>query len=137
MKTPKHTQIQLGPLVKRICHCGCLTEFMPTREDNIYVNKQHANYGYNNGPRKKKNAEKTRQVKILDRNDRVLEKYFQANVRADNTATVYFDILRADGYDFSTHVGTIEQEGKEYYLTFRYVILVIPSDPKRVKIKKR
>ena len=137
MKPSKYSPPPPSPLKKRICQCGCLVEFQPTRKDQIYLNKQHADYGYNHQKRKSRDAEKIKQVKILAKNDRIIGKHFQANKRRDETATVYFDVLRADGYDFSLHVGMVEEEGREYFFTFHYFIQIYPSEPKRVKIFRR
>lgn len=137
MKSSKYTPQPPSPLKKRICQCGCSVEFQPTRKDQIYLNKQHADYGYNHQKRKPRDAEKIKQVKILAQNDRIIGKHFLANKRRDETAIVYFDVLRADGYDFSLHVGMVEEEGREYFFTFHYFIQIYPSEPKRVKIFRR
>lgn len=137
MKSSKYTPPPPSPLKKRICQCGCSVEFQPTLKDQIYLNKQHADYGYNHQKRKSRDAEKIKQVKILAKNDRIIGKHFLANKRRDETAIVYFDVLRADGYDFSLHVVMVEEEGREYFFTFHYFIQIYPSEPKRVKICRR
>ena len=45
------------PISRRDCKCGCGNEFQPLRKDQIYLNKQHADFGYNHGKRKRKNQE--------------------------------------------------------------------------------
>lgn len=137
MKTTQRGIVPPRPIEMRTCKCGCGNEFQPYRKDQIYLNRQHGNLGYNHLIRKTKDAEKIKQVKVLAKNDRILEKHFQANIRKDNTAIVYFDILRADGYNFSAHVGVTQDEGKEYFFTFHYIIRILPNEPRRVKIFKR
>ncbi len=137
MKPSKHTSPPPSPIKKRICQCGCSVEFQPTRRDQVYLNKQHADYGYNHLKRKPRDVEKIRQVKVLAKNDRIIAKHFLSNKRHNEAASVYFDVLRADGYDFSAHVGMVEEEGREYFFTFHYFIRIYPGEPKRVKIFKR
>jgi hypothetical protein len=137
MKPTKYASPSPSPLKRCICQCGCSVEFQSTRKNQIYLNKQHADYGYNHQKRKPRDAEKIKHVKILTKNDRIIAKHFLANIRRDETATVYFDVLRADGYDFSIHVGMVEEEGREYFFTFQYFIRIYPSEPKQVKIFRR
>jgi len=42
-----------SPFKRKICMCGCKNSFIPTRKDMKYLNRQHANYHYNNTKRKK------------------------------------------------------------------------------------
>jgi hypothetical protein len=126
-----------SPLAPRICQCGCKLEFSPGRNDQIYLNKQHADFAYNNGIRKIKNAEKIRQEKILDRNDRILDKHYNSMSATDNGIVVYKAILFADGFDFSYQVGKSEEHGKEYHYTYRYCICLNPLNPSKVAIYKR
>ena len=105
MKSYKHSQPPLSPLAERICKCGCDIEFQPNRKDQVFLNKQHADFGYNHNIRRKKDANKREQSKILAKNDRILEKHFKAKHGLVENAETYLEILRADGYNFSMHVG--------------------------------
>ena len=58
------------PIPERNCECGCGNLFYPRRRDNIYLNKQHADFAYNHGKRKAKNQNKVKSEKILLKNDK-------------------------------------------------------------------
>lgn len=137
MKKTKQTSPPPRPLAARICGCGCENEFQPGRKDQIYMNKQHADFGYNHLIRKFKDAEKIKYVKILTKNDRILEKHYLAFKRKGVFPIVFFDILLADGFDFSAYVGMTEKDKTDYHFTFRYYIHISVNEPKRVKIFKR
>ena len=137
MRTTRKPALPPSPLAPRICQCGCKLEFGPGRNDQIYLNKQHADFGYNHGPRKRKNASRIKHEKILAQNDRILEKHYKSNPIKDNRVVVYKAILFADGFDFSYHVGKSEEQGKEYHYTYRYCICLNPLNPSKVAIYKR
>lgn len=40
------------PIAPIECKCGCGIIFQPKRKDQIYLNKQHADFAYNHGKRK-------------------------------------------------------------------------------------
>jgi hypothetical protein len=137
MRTTRKPAPPPSPLAPRICQCGCKLEFGPGRNDQIYLNKQHADFAYNNGIRKRKNASRIKHEKILAQNDRILEKHYKSNPIKDNRVVVYKAILFADGFDFSYHVGKSEEQGKEYHYTYRYCICLNPLNPHKVAIYKR
>jgi hypothetical protein len=92
------------PLSPRECKCGCGNIFQPKRRDQVYLNKQHADYGYNHNTRDIKNLNRNEVEKILSSNDKVLEKYFKAH-RQENCAICYFDALKSDGFNTAHHIG--------------------------------
>jgi len=73
-RTKKEVLAPPRPISKRECKCGCGHEFQPGRRNQIYLNKQHADFGYNHGIRKGKKEKELEVESILRHNDRVLEK---------------------------------------------------------------
>lgn len=136
MKTPKKNTMPPRPLSTRTCKCGCSLDFTPKRSDQIYVNKQHADFACN-VKRKARDAQKTEQVKTLTKNDRILEKHFIEREEKQLEVIVFMDILLADGFDPSAHVGVCEKNDITYYFTFRYAYCIGVREPIRVKIFKR
>jgi hypothetical protein len=86
-----------SPLKKRMCACGCGYEFQPTRSDQNYLNKNHYDYAYNHGPRKDRNGEENTTIKIIRKNDRILEKYYKHLI--GNGGKLQFITLLAEGFD--------------------------------------
>jgi hypothetical protein len=43
------------PISPRDCEYGCGNRFQPHRRDQMYLNKQHTDYGYNHIKRKENN----------------------------------------------------------------------------------
>jgi hypothetical protein len=124
------------PISIRTCKCGCRLDFTPKRSDQIYLNKQHADFACNLR-RKERDAQKTEQVKTLAKNDRILERYFIVGRGKQLEVIVFLDILLADGFDLSAHVGVCEKNDIHYYFTFRYAYCLSEREPIKVKIFKR
>lgn len=119
------------------CKCGCGHTFQPGRRDQIYLNKQHADYAYNHNKRKVKYRNRRKAEKILMRNDGILEKHFKAE-RHEKCVTRYFDVLKADGFKFGFHIGKLEKDNQEYYLLYNYYYSIYMSDKfKMINIYKR
>lgn len=93
-----------SPLVPKVCACGCETSFQPTRSDQIYLNSKHANYAYNHGARKEKYATENELTKIIRKNDRILEKYY--NIFNQIVVKMNLVLVKADGFkdDFFTRI---------------------------------
>jgi len=125
------------PILERECECGCGHTFQPERKDKIYLNKQHADYAYNHGKRKKNNRIRNTVVKILSNNDRILGKHFIADAKVEQKGC-YFDVIKADGFNFSYHIGVKEVKNIKYYYTYNYCFNIYSNDNiKMVKIFKR
>ena len=124
------------PLPERECDCGCGIKFNPNRIDQKFLNKQHADFAYNNTIRKRKSAERVRQEKILHKNDRIIAKYVKFD-RFKTYCLVYYDVLLAEGYDFAAHFGIEESEDGVYYFTYNYMFTIVDNVPKQVKIRRR
>lgn len=137
MKSYKHSQLPPSPLAERICRCGCGIEFQPNRKDQVYLNKQHADFGYNHNIRSKRDANKRVQVKVLSKNDRILQKHFGAKKVLDDYAETYLEILRADGYDSSMHISEDNVKGVRSFFSFNYYIQIEHGPLVKVKIYKR
>lgn len=125
------------PIFARLCECGCGYSFYPRRRDNIYLNKQHADFAYNHGKRKIINRRRVRDEKILLKNDNVLDKHFKSDKTKDEIERFY-EILKADGFKSGYHVGRIYQKEKEYHITYRYMYRIFKrNEVLLINIKKR
>ena len=125
------------PIAERICICGCGHSFIPSRRDKVYLNNQHANYGYNHGKRKSKNRNRIRDEKILLKNDNILEKHFKSGKGQDEIERFY-DVLKADGFKSGYHIGRINHNEKEYHITYRYMYRIYArNEVLKINIKKR
>ena len=124
------------PLADRICECGCKNPFQPTRKDQIYLNTQHANYGYNHGKRKEKNKSRSREEAFLAKNDEVLHKHYTCERRSTEVVR-YYDVLKADGFKFAYNIGRTEKNGDVLWYSYRYYYTIDNIEPKQVKIYKR
>ena len=137
MKTFKYSQPAPSPLAERICKCGCKISFQPKRNDQLYLNKQHADFGYNHNIRRKKDAQKREQSKILGKNDRILEKHFKAKHGLVDFAETYLEILQADGFNSSMYVSEDNVKGIKSFFSFNYYIQIEHGPLIKVKIFKR
>jgi len=134
---PKGNAPMPRPISVRECECGCGYFFYPRRKDNIYLNKQHADFAYNHGKRKTKNQNRIKVEKILLKNDNVFDKHYKVK-RNTKDIDRYYDILNADGFKFGYHIGKSEKEGVEYYYTYNYYYCIFFLDNiKMIKIFKR
>lgn len=124
------------PIAERECACGCGITFHPKRRDQIYLNTQHANYGYNHGKRKEKNKSRTKEEAILAKNDEVLNKHYKSE-RSSKEVVRYYDVLKADGFMFAYNIGRTEKNGDVMWYSYRYYYSIANTEPKQVKIYKR
>lgn len=125
-----------SPIPERECKCGCGNKFIPTRRDQIYINRQHANYGYNHGKRKQKAKSEVNIQKYLRTNDRVLEKHFMVSQQKE--AVCFLMILNADGFNQQYFIGYGVIDDLGFYYSYNYVFHIYQSEGhKLVKIRKR
>ncbi|MFT5104041.1 MAG: hypothetical protein ACI86C_001702 [Candidatus Latescibacterota bacterium] len=115
------------PIPTRECQCGCGHRFQPKRNDNIYLNKQHADFAYNHGPRKQRNTGRIEFEKILRKNDNILHKYF-TSIGVGTEREQYYEVLKADGFKSGYHIGRINVKEKEYHLVYRYMYHVLKRE---------
>ena len=126
-----------SPLSARVCECGCGHSFSPRRKDNIYLNKQHADFAYNHGKRKSKNKQRLIENKTLQKNDNVLDKHYKSE-KGQGEIDRFYDILKADGLQFAYHIGKTEKDGIDSYYTYNYFFCIFfVNNMKMVKIDKR
>ena len=126
-----------SPLSAKECECGCGHSFSPRRRDNIYLNKQHADFAYNHGKRKSKNKHRLIDNKTLRKNDNVLDKHFKSE-KGKGEIIRFYDILKADGFQFGYHIGKAEKDGIDSYYTYNYFFRIFfVNNMKMVKIDKR
>lgn len=125
------------PISARECGCGCEHYFYPRRRDNIYLNKQHADFAYNHGKRKDKNKNRVRDEKILLKNDNILEKHF-TSAKGQDEIERFYDIIKADGFKSGYNIGRINLEEKEFHITYSYMYhLYKTNEVFKIIIKKR
>ncbi|MGZ0016771.1 hypothetical protein [Yeosuana sp. AK3] len=124
------------PISTRECKCGCGYTFQPGRIDQVYLNKQHADFGYNQNTRKFKHWKRKKVEKMLFNNDSILEKYFKAQ-RQENCAICILEALKADGFDLSYFTGTDEEKGKKYFCMYNYKFRIyVSGEIKLIEISK-
>ena len=107
------------PIPPAVCKCGCGHTFQPRRKDQIYLNKQHADFGYNHNTRLVKDSKRKTVESTLRNNDNVLKKYFKAYKQGD-CATCYLKALKEDSFDSAYFIGINEQGGKKLYYLYNY-----------------
>ena len=111
-----------SPIPMRHCNCGCGYSFQPKRRDQVYLNNQHANYGYNHGQRKKKMEKIVASNKQLKLNDKILENQYR---RIKGNAVAAFLInLKADGFDTKYFVRSEVSEGETYFILYHYAYTI-------------
>lgn len=115
-----------SPIHMRQCKCGCGYSFQPKRTDQVYLNNQHANYGYNHGKRKKKMEKIVASNKKLKLNDKILENHY-SRIKG-NTVAAFLINLKADGFDTSYFVRSEIQEGTTYYILYNYAYTIYEKD---------
>jgi hypothetical protein len=136
VKTRKSRTPSPNPIPKRICKCGCKNEFQPGRRNQLYLNKQHADFGYNHGKRKVKKEKELEVESILRHNDSVLDKFYSAYQREE--AICFLNNLMADGFNRNYFVGfsKIAQEG--FYFSFNFMYHIYQTENQcLIKIRKR
>lgn len=125
------------PISPRECKCGCGHIFHPKRKDQVYLNKQHADFDYNHNMRKAKDENRKKFEKILSSNDNILKKYFKS-YQQENCAICFLDALKADGFNTANIIGIEEKDGKKYYYTYNYYYHIdVKDNIKKIKIYKR
>lgn len=128
-----------SPIAKRKCLCGCGHEFQPNRIDQYFLNTKHYNHFYNNGPRKAKYAKEKDVTKVIRKNDRILEKYFELFKQIN--VEINLVILRAEGFDEAKFTGIVGYKINEMELKFcalfKYCYRILKQgDVKIIEIQK-
>ena len=125
-----------SPIGERECECGCGYSFIPKRRDQIYLDRKHANYGYNHGARKNRDKNKNYFMNKLAVNDRVLDKYYNAGEGLEVEQLLM--VLQADGFDSAYNVGVINLPDQQYFALFNYMFAIYQKEGFTIiKIKKR
>ena len=125
------------PIPTRLCACKCGHRFQPRRSNQKYINKQHADFGYNHHIRKPKEDNQIKIEKILSKNDAILKRYYQLKLEGE-FMKCYFMVLKADGFNFGYNIGKKEQDSVDFYFSYNYFYTISLEGPhKIVKIFKR
>jgi len=123
------------PMPVTVCDCGCGYEFQPNRKDQIYLNKQHADFAYNHGERKKRQVNQLKVEKILRLNDKVLKKFFQFNTKEG--ITCHLNNLKADGFRSEYYVGQKKIDSLTIYFCYNYSYFIEDKDGQKLIIIKK
>lgn len=123
------------PVPRRICACGCGTEFQPSRRNQTCVDRVHANYKYNHQDRKERNRVVNDIEKILRKNDRILAKYYMAGEGLEPNC--FLLNLTADGFDTNYFIGKTGDVSNPYITLYNYQYQTYQFERRTlVKIKK-
>ena len=124
------------PIPIRDCKCGCGHEFQPNRTNQFYLNKQHADFGYNHGKRKKVREKELEIETTLRHNDRILAKYHDAY--QTEVAVCNLNNLVADSFDRTSFVGCAKVGDEGFYFSYRYMFHIYQAQNQQlIKIRKR
>lgn len=127
----------ISPLAPKICACGCENEFQPKRKDQVYLNKQHADFGYNNGKRKKKTVI-TKQERILRNNDVILDDIWNRLSNGKNEVLCNYELMNLFDFNDAYFIGINNQNDNPIYFTYRYAYTIFFDEKiKYLKIIKR
>lgn len=129
-------RIEKSPLSTRICACGCENEFQPRRKDQVYLNKQHADHGYNNGKRKNNADTFNKQNKILKKNDNILHDIWSKLNDGRLSVNTTYEVLNILGFDPNYFIGSKSIDNTVYFFSYRYLYCLY-NENKKIKIKKR
>lgn len=124
------------PIGIRVCKCGCGNEFQPKRRDQVYLNKQHADFGYNHGKRKKKTKNENELHKIQRINDRTLERHHKNSGKKE--AVCFLNNLVADGFRKEFYIGFNKIDGVGFFYSYNYLFHIYQFEGQRlIKIRKK
>ena len=119
-----------SPLKEKLCPCGCDETFFPKRKDQIYKNTRHSNFAYNHGKRKEKSRNQRSTESKLQKNDKILEKYYQ--LFKEDLFVVFSLNLISDGFDHSLFTGNDLKEGLLYRKTYNYLFHEYEKDNRKL-----
>jgi hypothetical protein len=124
------------PIPKRDCKCGYEHKFQPNRTNQIYLNKQHGDFGYNHGTRKKVREKELEIETTLRHNDRILAKYH--NAYKTEEAVCFLNNLVAEGFERDAFVGYSIIESNGFFYSYRYMFHIYKTSKQElIKIRKR
>lgn len=124
------------PTVIKKCKCGCGYNFKPSRSNQVFLNKRHADYYHHHFVRKPKEESQNEIIKIHKKNDRISEKHVLIN--DGNPTDVLLDVFRAEGFNFHYNQGSNVIDDKEWIFTYNYMYTLVKKDDLiYVSIQKR
>ena len=111
-----------SPIRPIACKCGCGHVFQPKRKDQLYIDKTHYDFDYNQTKRKVKNKNIVEIEKILRLNNRILEKHYKSNIGnlEKDSVRCYLEILKADGFKTANYIGKEERNNAIYRCLYDY-----------------
>ncbi|MDC0177725.1 hypothetical protein OAJ14_06220 [Polaribacter sp.] len=130
-------EFPVNPIRMRACRCGCGYEFQPNRKDQLYIDKRHYDFDYNQNKRKIKNKHIIVTEKQLRLNNRVLEKHYVANIESQKKEPIkcYLDILKAEGFSTKNYIGVSEEGTEKFYLLYDYYYLLFRNKSNQLIIE--
>jgi hypothetical protein len=132
-KEPK-TEYLPSPFAKRDCACLCGISFEPTRSDQKYFNKKHADRHYNQVRRKKPSKNQLEVEKQLRLNDKILASLNWGLYQTEKSMKLIY--LEARGFDYKVFCGRHKTNDSEnYYSLFDFAFLRYESEDGTEMIK--
>lgn len=124
-----------SPLAPRICACGCGHEFQPTRKDKVYLNNDHAQFGYNHGKRKERDGNSSKVNKLIRKNDNILRIFFEQGHLRKRLPRL--SSLKDLGFNCGINVANQVIDGKIFLIMYNYRYTLIKRENESyVKIEK-
>lgn len=125
----------VSPIPAKLCGCGCQTEFIPKRTNQLFLNAKHRDYNYNHRIRKENNKPMLDTNKALSKNLRILKKYYELNSGKRPSFTLA--ALKKEGFEPSQLTGVSEQEGTKFSFCYNYAFqILIIKNQEHIKIYK-
>jgi hypothetical protein len=118
----------------RLCACNCGKLFRPTKSTKIYIDKNHADRGYNATKRKLLKQAKEQAFKLQERrnrdvyyvNDQILKKYFERS--KDDSVDCLLSTLEDEGFDPRFSIQTVDRRRKVTYLMYQFCFSIREGD---------
>jgi len=124
-----------SPIQSKLCNCGCETEFIPRRTNQLYLNAKHRDFHYNHGVRKEKNKSSTDTNKVLSKNLRILAKYYES--KPSKNSTYLLKTLTNEEFNPSQFTGINLYEGEKISFCYNYAYqIILINNQEYIKIYK-
>lgn len=125
-----------SPIAPRKCKCGCAHTFQPRRQDQVFINKRHADHYHYHMVKKPKTEVQNEIEKIHRRNDRIFAKYIKSN--NGNPIVCNWESIIAEGLNHKYIQGECVENGIKFVFTYNYMYTLFKQDGiVKIKIKKR
>lgn len=125
-----------NPISPRICKCGCSNVFQPKRQDQVFINKKHADF-FNYHHVKKPRKEALKKINgFHEINDQLCHELFALD--ENNVTTCSLSKIRKAGFKDDYYHGEITINGEKFRLTYNYYFRCFwMRNTSMVEIRKR